>query len=126
MNKILDKRPLKKVALPTTGDILEVLLDFSGRMDQKFEGIDEKFESIDQKFKKIDERFDKIETELIAIRTEITDMRNEIRHIWTKLDDIDGRLTRLERRTIEDSDSQGKSIVDLQVRVKTIEKHLAF
>jgi predicted nucleic acid-binding Zn-ribbon protein len=118
MNKILDKRPLKKVE-PTTGDILEALLDFSGRMDQKFEKIDERFE-------KIEAEIVGIKTELIAIRTEITDMRNEIRHIWTKLDDIDGRLTRLERRTIEDSDSQGKSIVDLQVRVKTIEKHLAF
>lgn len=139
-NPLFHQKIAERTPEPTTGDILEALLDFSGRMDEKFEGIDERFESIDQKFKKIDDRFERIDDrfEKIDKRFDIMDqrfdhidnqlyeIRDEIRQIWHKLEDIDGRMASLEKTTIEDSNSQGKSIVDLEVRVKTLEKHVAF
>ena len=70
----------------TNQEILEVINDFSGKMDEKFEKIDERFEKIDERFEKIDKRFDKIEAQMVTKE-----------YLDDKLGDLGGKLMSLMR-----------------------------
>ena len=77
----------------TNQDILEVISDFSSKMDEKlkkvdgrFEKIDERFDKIDERFEKIDERFDKIEAKMVTKE-----------YLDEKLGDLSGKLISLMR-----------------------------
>lgn len=56
---------------PTIQDVLDVLSDFAGNVDQRFEKIDQRFEKIDQHFEKIDQRFDRVEERLDRVENRL-------------------------------------------------------
>ncbi len=104
---------------PTTRDIFDAILNFSKKVDEKFESVDGRFKSIDEQFKSIEQHFEKLEAEMSQ---GFTDIRNQIRQLWTKLDEVEKNLKTLSCRTLEDSDVAAKDIIVLQKEVKTLKQ----
>ncbi len=68
----------------------------------------------------IKELHEKIEGVEESLRTE---MSAGFRMVREELDDHKERLTRLEKRTIEDANAMGKDIIEIRQRVGALEKH---
>lgn len=120
----------------TLEDIMQVLLHFSGTVDQKFSGIDRKFVAIDKKFESIDQRFEQIDQRFEQINKrfeqidqrfadmdfKITGIRQDIRRIDDNVVILKERFLRLEKRTFEDTSALGKSFIHMNKQIEFLKK----
>lgn len=121
---------------PTTKDILEALFVFSEKVDVKFEEVHSK---MDQEFAQVRSELaevrDEMAQEFLAVRSEISEIRNEmdqgfidtkneIRELWAVLDEIRQELKKIQNRTSQDADTQGRDLVALIEKVEKFERRL--
>ena len=113
---------------PTINDVLEAVNDFSVKVDERFNKVDERFNKVDDRFNKVDERFEHLEQKVDFLDQKIDQNHLEllgyIRMIETELADIKERLTRLEKRTIEDADATAGDVLKLQRRLETADEEI--
>jgi len=99
---------------PTINDVLEAVNDFSVKVDERFNKVDERFEHLEQKVDFLDQKTDQNHLELLGY----------IRMIEAELADIKERLTRVEKRTLEDADASAGDYLKLQKRLEVAEEEI--
>ena len=77
---------------------------------REFDRVNEKFDEHDQQFRQINNKLDSMQADILSIKLE--------------LHDINVRLDRLEKRTLEDDSSFTSDILDLRKRVKAMERKI--
>ncbi|MDD2758537.1 MAG: hypothetical protein PHD72_04180 [Patescibacteria group bacterium] len=103
----------------TINDVLEAINDFAEKTEDRFNKMDDRFNKMDGRFNKVDDRFILLEQKVDQNHLELL---GYIRMIETELKDIKERLTRLEKRTIEDADAAAKDVLELRHRVEVLEE----
>jgi len=90
-----------------------------------FDGLYGKFDDIDDKFDKIDKRFEALEYRLGCLEADMkagfSDVNSELFAIKQELKEVKVGLARLEKRTKEDSDAQGRDILRLEEKSKKMD-----
>ena len=78
---------------PTIQDVLDLLSDFRGHTDEKFDQIDSRFEQIDSRFERMDSRLDEMGDAIQGLASHIDERFDTMDE---RFDALDGRVTRIE------------------------------
>ncbi len=124
------KEDVQEIVGQAVNDLSAVIHDLATMTSEKFELQDNKIDGLRTELKQeIADLRAELKQEVTDLRTElkqeVTDLRSEMRHEFSKvhaeLNDIEERLTFLEKRTIEDADMLAEEVLDLKRRIKLLE-----
>lgn len=79
-------------------EVLEVIQEFAGHVDQRFEKIDQRFEKVDQRFDQIDKRFAKVDQRFDQMDERFEKIDQRLQQHDLRFDKIDLRFEQIDQR----------------------------
>lgn len=110
MLKNMDKQTKKEFE-----NLVEIIKESFDAMEGKFNGLENRFDGIESRFGVLENRFDGLESRFGGMEKKFDrleeKMENGFIFVNKELADIKERISKLEKRTIEDSDAQAEEII---------------
>lgn len=107
-------------------NLVEIIKENFDAMEGKFNGLENRFDGLENRFGGLEKRFDGLENRFDGLEKKFDrldeKMENGFLFVNKELADIKERISKLENRTIEDSDAQAEEIMKLKKRIDWLEK----